>query len=288
MLKRILAAVIVFCLAVCSLTGCKDKTKNDNDITDPSEPDIPASAESLKDTVSILRSEIDTLDNTLHGWGQGTAVDEDNCPICSVDFNRQYGEYDALFGGNKDVGKTVYLTFDEGYENGYTQQILDTLKEKNCSAIFFVTMDYIKNEPELIRRMINEGHIVGNHSANHPSMPSLSASEAAAEITELHDYVLKEFGYQMFLFRPPKGEFSVRTLAVTQDLGYTSVFWSFAYKDWITDDQPEQTAALNRMVSSVHDGAIYLLHAVSATNTAVLGDFIDKIRQKGYEFSTQL
>ena len=301
MFKRILSAVLLFSLIVGCFAGCKKSKADDHDISDPSEPaitaesessasepNIPAAAESTAEQSPTLRSGIETLDNALKGWGQGTIVDERNCPVCSNDFNRLYGGYNAVFGGDPDVGNTVYLTFDEGYENGYTEKILDILKEKNCPAVFFVTMDYAKREPELIRRMINEGHVVGNHSTSHPSMPSLSPEKAADEITALHDYIEQHFNYQMFLFRPPKGEFSVRTLAVTQDLGYKSVFWSFAYKDWVTDAQPEQGAALNKMVSAAHGGAIYLLHAVSETNTAVLGQFIDQMRNSGYQFSVNL
>ncbi len=283
MFKRILAVVFVFCVITCSLTGCK---KKDSSVSDPSTPDIPALADPKKE--SALREDILSLDNTLQGWGQGNATDENNIPLCSSRFNARYGSYDAKFGGNPSPGKTVYLTFDEGYENGYTAKILDVLKERNCPAVFFVTMDYVKREPELIRRMINEGHIIGNHSANHPSMPSLSPQQVKEEIETLHSYVEKEFGYQMIYFRPPKGEFSERTLAVAQDLGYTHVFWSFAYKDWIPEEQPEPRAALVKMTAKVHDGAIYLLHAVSSTNAAVLGEFIDTLRQRGYRFSVEI
>ncbi len=286
MFKRILAVVLLFGIITIGLNGCKKK--QDPDTGSSSEPDLPASVESRTQDTAGLRDDILSLDNTLHGWGQGNQTDQNNVPICCNDFNARYGKYGAVFGGNLSRGKTVYLTFDEGYENGYTAQILDTLKQKNCPAVFFVTMDYVKSQPELIRRMIEEGHMIGNHSTSHPSMPSLTAQKAAEEIQTLHDYVWDNFHYRMIYFRPPKGEFSERTLAITQDVGYTNVFWSFAYKDWLPEDQPEPHAALDKMVSRAHDGAIYLLHAVSSTNAAVLGDFIDKLREKGYTFSTQM
>ena len=184
-----------------------------------------------------------------------------------------------------DAEKTIYLTFDEGYENGYTSQILDTLKEKKVSAVFFVTYDYVKRNDDLIKRMINEGHIIGNHTWSHPSMPDLSAAECENEIKTLHDYVKENYNYEMKYIRPPMGEFSEKSLAVSQKLGYKSVFWSFAYKDYDVNNQPDPSAAFKRITEATHDGAIYLLHAVSKTNANILADVIDKWRQDGYNIS---
>ena len=192
----------------------------------------------------------------------------------------KYGDIGGLFIGEKS--KNIYLTFDEGYENGYTEKILDVLKAKNCSAVFFVTMEYVQSNPELITRMINEGHVVGNHSVHHKSMPELTTQEDIAEIADLHNYVYENFGYSMSLFRPPMGEFSEKTIAIANKLGYKTTLWSFAYKDWITDDQPAISDAYAKVTGSVHDGALYLLHAVSSTNTAILGDVIDNFRSLGY------
>ncbi len=281
---RILSAASAIILLSGIATGCKKKNSDiENPVSDSSSSSMAEQPQS--DDAAFT---LDTLDNTCHGWGQGTIVDEHNCPVSCNDFNRRYQDYHVRFGGDQTVGKTIYLTFDEGYENGYTAKILDVLKEKQCPAVFFITMDYAKSQPELVQRMIDEGHVIGNHSTTHPSMPSLTISKMQDEITTLHDYIAETFHYQMSLFRPPKGEFSTRSLAVTQDLGYTSVFWSFAYKDWVADAQPEPNASLQKMVSCSHDGAIYLLHAVSSTNTAVLGNFIDQMRNNGYKFSTAL
>ncbi|BBF42562.1 polysaccharide deacetylase [Lachnospiraceae bacterium KM106-2] len=181
----------------------------------------------------------------------------------------------------------IYLTFDEGYENGYTAKILDILKEKNVKAIFFPTLPYMKSQPELIKRMIAEGHLIGNHTVHHPSkgMATLSIDEQKAEITVVDDYMKKNYNYKMNLFRFPTGQFSEQSLAVVKSLGYRSVFWSFAYQDWIVNNQPSTTEALNTMMKRLHGGSIYLLHAVSKTNATVLGEFIDQARAKGFEFA---
>ena len=230
-------------------------------------------------------SEIDysALDNSKKCWGQGYNVNEKKQPISSIEYNNIYGKYDAYFIGEKE--KCIYLTFDEGYENGYTAQILDVLLDKKVSAVFFVTYDYVKRNDELIKRMINEGHIVGNHSWSHPSMPDLSSENCALEITKLHDYMLENYNYEMKYIRPPRGEFSERTLAITKNLGYKTILWSFAYKDYDVNNQPDKTKAFDRVTTSVHDGAIYLLHAVSKTNTEILSDVIDEWRNKEFTIS---
>ena len=175
----------------------------------------------------------------------------------------------------------IHLTFDAGYENGCTTEILDTLKEKNVKALFFVTYDYCKTNDELVQRMIDDGHIVGNHTYTHPSMPDCSESEMIEEVMALHDYVAEKFGYNMCYFRFPKGEFSEKSLDTVKSLGYTSVFWSFAYSDWDTNAQPDPAAALQKIKESTHSG-IYLLHAVSETNAQILGEVIDYWQNEGY------
>lgn len=230
-----------------------------------------------------LAGEIDTLDRTKVGYGQGVIKDDKNRPVGATDFNARYGNFDA-FALKENEEKTIYLTFDQGYENGYTEKILDTLKEKNVKATFFVVGDYVKRNEELVRRMIDEGHTIGNHSMSHYSMPTLSLAQCQDEITSLHDYVRDKFQYEMTLFRPPMGEFSEWSLGVTKECGYETMLWSFAYYDWVTDDQPEPSQALDKLVSAAHDGAVYLLHSVSSTNAQILGDFIDEMREKGYKF----
>lgn len=222
-------------------------------------------------------------------WGPGTNFDETGKPVACVLLQNEYSKWDADFyrAGSEHEGK-VYLTFDEGYENGYTPKILDVLKEKNVSAVFFVTLSYAKNNPDLIRRMIDEGHVIGNHSARHPNMTQVSMEEAYAEVADLHNYISENFGYDMYLFRPPEGAFSERTLALLQKMNYRTVCWSFAYADWDPEKQQEHDIAFNRITGSLHDGEIFLLHAVSSTNTEILGDVIDYVRSQGYSFEKYL
>lgn len=223
-----------------------------------------------------------SADNTLIGWGLGRDRDSLGRPIDAVNAQEKYGGNSALFIDVSEE-KRLFLTFDEGYENGYTGKILDTLKEKGVKATFFVTYDYCVSSPDLVERMIAEGHTVGNHSYTHPSFPSCSSEEVEKEVKTLHDYVKDNFGYEMKLFRFPMGEFSERTLLQLEKMGYTSVFWSFAYKDWSTDSQPSAAEAFETVTKAVHSGAIYLLHAVSKANTEALGDIIDNWRGEGYE-----
>lgn len=163
--------------------------------------------------------------------------------------------------------------------------ILDILKEKNVKAVFFVTGHYCKTNPELVQRMIDEGHIVGNHSMNHPNFTTITPEEMYEEVKELHDYVQENFDYTMFLFRYPEGVFSEQSLAVLQDAGYQTSFWSYAYNDWDQNNQPDPDTAYQKVTGALHPGAIYLLHAVSETNSEILGDFIDEARSQGYEVS---
>lgn len=226
---------------------------------------------------------LENLDNKKQGWGQGKQVDKAKRPISCTQFQNKYGKYGAVF--IKDNTKKIYLTFDEGYENGYTAKILDSLKEKKVPAVFFVTHDYAKRNHDLVQRMIDEGHVVGNHSYTHPSMPALNLTRASGEITKMDHYIKENFNYRMTLFRPPMGEFSERTLALAQRLGYKSVFWSFAYVDWNANQQMGVEKAYKKVVSGLHPGAIYLLHAVSKDNAEILGPFIDEAKKEGYAFA---
>lgn len=286
-MKKIIVLLLTFCILLCAC-GKKDKEKNGAKESETDTDTDTVSVVSDIDTATFSEPEImpanatfDNLSNEKICFGCGTEVDENNRTVGAVSMQEEYGEHDALFIG--EPTSCIYLTFDEGYENGYTSQILDTLKDKGVSATFFVTLDYVKKNKDLITRMINEGHVVGNHTCSHPSMPDLTVEEMTDEIMGLENYVYENFGYKMTTFRPPMGEFSERSLALTQSLGYETVLWSFAYKDWLTDDQPECDYAYDRITSATHDGAVYLLHAVSSTNTSVLGSVIEYWRESGYE-----
>lgn len=217
-------------------------------------------------------------------YGYGSEVDDKNRPGGCTWYDNKWGQYAADF--IHPDSNYVFLTFDEGYEYGYTPKILDTLKEKNVKAVFFCTMDFVKSHPELVQRMIDEGHVVGNHSLTHPAkgIPTLSVEDQIKEVDEVTKYVKEKFNYDMYLFRFPEGAFSEQSLAIVQSLGYRSVFWSFAHRDWYTDDQPDVQESLQNALAKVHGGGITLLHAVSQTNTEMLADYIDGVRAKGFEF----
>lgn len=214
------------------------------------------------------------------GYGQGRERDAQNRPTGAVQFQAEYGEYGAY--ALSDDSSRIILTFDQGYENGYTAGILDTLRDKGVTAMFFLTGDYAKKEPDLVRRMIAEGHMIGNHGMTHAAIPTLSDAELEEEIMSLHAYIRDEYGYEMQYFRPPCGEYDTVSLAKVQSLGYRTVFWSAAHVDWKTDDQPDPASSLQKLTDDAHGGAIYLLHSVSSTNAEILGDLIDNLREHGY------
>ncbi len=192
----------------------------------------------------------------------------------------------AVFLGDT-TKKELYLTFDNGYENGFTPKILDTLLAKKVPAIFFVTGHFVKEQPELLKRMAQEGHLIGNHSWSHPDMTTVSNQKIKDELTKVSDAVQQVTGQaNMRYLRPPRGIFSDRTLAVTKDLGYTNVFWSVAYKDWDTKVQRGAKYAYDNVMAQLHPGAVILLHSVSKDNAEALGMMIDEARKQGYEFKS--
>ena len=214
------------------------------------------------------------------GYGQGTQVNAEHVPLGALDFDEKYRQYDA-YATTPDKSRII-LTFDQGYENGYTAGILDTLAEKHATAIFFLTGDYAKSEPELVRRMIAEGHMLGNHGMTHASLPTLSPEEQREELQSLHDFVIQKFSYKMQYFRCPCGEYSEEALQTAQALGYKTIFWSGAHVDWLVQEQPDPDAALEKLTAQAHGGEILLLHSVSATNAQILGDLIDAFRAQGF------
>ena len=265
----------------------------------PPESSIPPTTAPTPSTSPIVsglgiytRAELEGMDKTYSegGFGAGRAPNHGR-PSFPVSEQKKYEQYGGLFIAPDD--KNVYLTFDCGYEyyatdeNGkqypVTGKILDVLKEKNVKAVFFITEDYVRLAPALVQRMIDEGHIVGNHTVNHPVMPAQSIDRMEKEIMDLHNIVLDKYGYKMTLFRPPTGAYSVPSLAVAQNLGYKSVLWSFQHYDYDTEKQPSEKTAYDLITNNSHNGCIYLLHAISETNAKVLGDVIDNLRdEQGY------
>ena len=192
--------------------------------------------------------------------------------------------YKAVCYDTKAAEKVIYLTFDCGWENGYTDDVLDTLKEKKVPAAFFCTLEHIKKSPEIIARMIKEGHVVGNHSAKHPNFAEIDRQRMADEILECDNYLRENFGYTSSFFRFPEGCYTENALELVHSMGFTSVFWSSAYADWDVSKTKGKDYAFETVTSRLHPGAILLLHSVSPDNAAALGDIIDWARQNGYEF----
>lgn len=204
-----------------------------------------------------------------------------------MQFQKEFEPFSAVTLDTISQEKTLYLTFDCGYEHdNLTSSVLDTLKEKGVPATFFCTMDHVKSEPELISRMIKEGHIVGNHSTTHPSFAEIDRTQMAKEIEELENYLRETFGYSAKYFRFPKGEYTDSALDLVASLGYVSVFWSVAYNDWNTDNIQGKDYAVKTVMSRLHDGAIILLHSVSHDNAEALPEIIDKAREEGYVFKS--
>ena len=198
---------------------------------------------------------------------------------------RQLREYDAVYLG--DTGKPViYLTFDAGYENGCTEQILDTLKKHEVSAAFFLVGNYIEKNADLVRRMVEEGHIVGNHTMHHPDMSRLTDRDAfAAELSGLETLFKETTGKDLpKYYRPPQGIYSQQNLQMAKELGYKTVFWSLAYVDWNNDSQPTKEEAFSKLLPRIHNGAVVLLHSTSKTNAAILDELLTEWKNMGYSF----
>lgn len=216
-------------------------------------------------------------------------VAKNGIPHSQTILNQNYFDqkgFDALAYDKKSKEKVLYLTFDCGYENGYTGKILDILKDKKVPAAFFCTLDHIKAEPQLIARMIKEGHIVGNHSSKHPSFAEISRTRMAQEIQDCDNYLRANFGYSAPFFRFPKGEYSDSALDLVQSLHYKSIFWSSSYADWDIKKTKGKQYAFDTVTTRLHPGAVILLHSVSPDNAAALGDIINWARAQGYVFKS--
>lgn len=272
-------------IAASLLCGCAANNNNNNSGTTSTTAESTTNSTQTSAPTAKAVAGINDLSTEKVIWGPGNITDHQQ-PNDPVLLQRQFSSFNASWLLENE--KNVCLTFDEGYENGFTPQILDVLKDKQVSAIFFVTYDFAKDNPDLIRRMIDEGHTVGNHTYRHYTMDEVSEEVAREEVMFLHDYIQNEYDYSMTLFRFPKGEFSEQALGIVNELGYKSVFWSFAYADWDTQNQVDETKAFTTICESTHPGEILLLHAVSQTNADILPKVIDDIRQQGYEFTTQL
>ena len=196
-------------------------------------------------------------------------------------------QYDTAFLGNTE-DKVLYLTFDAGYENGHTETILDTLQKHNVKAAFFLVGNYVNRNADLVRRMVTEGHIVGNHTMTHPDMSAISDIDAfRSELEGLENLFQETTGKELPRFyRPPQGVYSEKNLQMAKELGYKTVFWSLAYADWDNNNQPDPEVAIERLLRRTHNGAVILLHSTSATNAAILDRLLSKWEEQGYRFET--
>lgn len=223
--------------------------------------------------------------NQATDWG--LSFPEEGKPPVGNASEEELAEYNAYYCGNPNQ-KTLYLTFDAGYENGYTPAILDVLKKEKVPATFFVVGAYIQDNPELIRRMEKEGHLVGNHTMDHPDMSALDSKEDFdRELTQVEEAYKTAVGKEMpKLYRPPQGKFSFANLKMAKELGYKTVFWSLAYVDWYVDRQPTREEAMNKLLPRTHNGAVILLHSTSKTNGEILQELIQKWKEEGYRFAS--
>lgn len=252
-----------------------DKHTDDN-----AESDMNNTSESVP-----LKIDASTLSNEKIAWWYKPNKAH-TTPEVNLKLNFNLADYDAHYVGDTSR-QVLYLTFDEGYENGYTSKILDILKENDVKAIFFVTLPYLKDNPDLIKRMVDEGHIVGNHTNHHPSMPTVCGTEEKflSEFTDVENKYKEITGQDMpKYFRPPMGEYSQKSLAMTKNLGYKTVFWSFAYMDWDIHKQPDPSTAKEKILGGLHNGSIMLIHAVSKTNTEILDSVLKEAKSQGYVF----
>ena len=216
-------------------------------------------------------------------WGLSFPT-EGEAPV-GIASQADLANYDAYYLG--DTGqKVIYLTFDCGYENGYTEKILDALKKHHAPAAFFVVGHMIESAPDIVRRMAAEGHVVGNHTFHHPDMSAISQQDAfQEELDSLAELYRQTTGKPLSRFyRPPQGKYSEENLKQAQALGYKTVFWSLAYVDWNTDSQPTAEQAYAKLLPRIHDGAVVLLHSTSRTNAEILDELLTKWEEMGYAF----
>ena len=195
--------------------------------------------------------------------------------------------FDAAFLGDT-TQKRIYLTFDSGYENGCTEKILDVLKDHEVSAAFFLVGNYIQRNPDLVKRMVNEGHIVGNHTMHHYDMSKIAGEEAfSKELTDLETLYQEVTGQTMEkYYRPPQGIYSQENLAMARKMGYKTVFWSLAYVDWNNNAQPSREQAMSKLLPRIHNGAVVLLHSTSQTNAEILDEVLTEREKTGYTFGS--
>ena len=228
---------------------------------------------------------IPTSSTSESNWG--LSFQEEGKPPVANTTAEELKQFDAYYMQNTEE-KNIYLTFDCGYENGNTAPILDALKKHNAPATFFIVGNFLSTSPDLVRRMTEEGHTVGNHTFHHPDMSKISSIDAfSKELKDLEDLYKETTGKEMVkYYRPPQGKYSESNLKMAQDLGYQTFFWSLAYVDWYQDKQPPSEEAFQKLLGRIHPGAIILLHSTSSTNAAILDELLSKWEEMGYQFQS--
>ncbi|WP_156736087.1 delta-lactam-biosynthetic de-N-acetylase [Bacillus velezensis] len=227
----------------------------------------------------------EAMPNERINWGFKRSVNHQP-PDAGRQLDNLVKKYDAFYLGNTKE-KTIYLTFDNGYENGYTPKVLDVLKKHHVTGTFFVTGHFVKEQPDLIKRMSKEGHIIGNHSFHHPDLTTKTGDQIQDELDSVTEAVYNITGKRDNLYlRPPRGVFSEYVLKETKRLGYQTVFWSVAFVDWKVNEQKGKQYAYDHMIKQAHPGAIYLLHTVSKDNSEALDDAITDLKKEGYTFKS--
>lgn len=304
--------VVLFLLGCLFLVGCQlnddaqdngkaDKTpvdmqdNVDNDIKEPDElyedgeqqepePDPKDKKPSPEPPSKPADTNYADYDNKKHSWY--VLRRSDHLPVSTgAGMAELVNKYRGFYLGDTSQ-RVVYLTIDEGYEYGFTPKILDILRDNNVKAAFFITLPYLNKNWDLVERMVNEGHIVGNHTVSHPSLPEVDDRQVIDEIEELSRVFRDKTGQDMKYLRPPMGEFSERTLKISSDLGYRNVFWSSAYDDWDVNNQKGADYAYKMVMDNIHNGNVILLHAVSQSNTEALDTIIKDLKVQGYRFGT--
>ena len=249
----------------------------------PTPPQLP------EETPVIEDDEYSQYSTKAEGWWFERKSDHSQSTAWGYDTKYKFEQNNTFYVDKtvSDDDKVIYLTFDCGYENGYTDEILDTLKKHNAQGVFFVTKSYIRDATDLVIRMKEEGHLVGNHTVSHPNLATCTTEKVVEELTECANYMKEKTGYSMDPFvRPPEGAYSEKSLQITQDLGYKTILWSIAYLDWDTANQPGKDYVVDHFTKYHHNGAIPLIHVVSESNMQALDDVLTMLENEGYRFAS--
>ena len=272
--------VTLVLLLTCLLTSCQISTGKKTNLNETTSSTSQAS-------YTEQEKYQETSGETAQGIERWWLKRNENHQTPEVSDHIDLSKYDAYYVNPKCKKKKIFLTFDCGYENGFTPKILDVLKRQKVVAAFFVTKPFIREGTELVRRMKREGHIVGNHTVHHKSMPTLSDRDNKQEIIDCAQYCKEATGYEMDHFiRPPMGEYNEKTLKLTKSMGYKTIFWSMAYVDFDVNKQPGKDYVVEHFKKYTHNGAIPLMHNVSQSNAEALDEVITNLKKEGYEFES--